>query len=519
MHPPTPALAASDVSALRCAQRRRVRGWSTKGLIAIAYALTSFSLGCAAVGPDYVPPGTRSLRAQYSQRAVAEHYSQPFEQWWDQLFDPMLAELATTALNQNLPVQESNWRICEARAVAGVVNGQLFPYMDSIGSYTYRKRSLNARSNAVSNGAPFDVFSVGFDSRWEIDIFGRIRRETEAAVAEWGASIEASEDLKRILVAEVAATYVAIRTRQELLRVIAENQQSQAYHRWRAESRFRAGMVGRLDVVQAEQVAEATAAELPLIEQELRLSFHQLYLLLGQTPDGSLEQRLGRSPIPTPNLIEVGVPADLLRRRPDVRRAEREVVAASALIGVATSELYPRLTLNGAITLDSRNFSSLVEYDILAFGLGPGIRWNVLSLGRIQQSIQAREAAYQQAVLRYQQSVIVAAGEVENAIAQYSYGQQRVELLDRTVRTAQEAMQLAIAQYGAGVVGLERVLSAQRRLLEAQQRLVESRSEVALAAIRTYKAAGGGWNNSPVPTPAPEGVQEGPFTIRRLPNP
>ena len=477
-------------------------------LAAAVFVLTTFSLGCAAVGPNYVHPGTRSLHAQYSQPEVTHYYSQPFEQWWAQLFDPLLAELATKSLQQNLPVQESVWRICEARAVAGVVNGQLYPYMDGVGSVAAVKRSPNARRNLNANGTPYSLFSFGFDSRWEIDVFGRIRRETEAAVAEWGAAAEASDDLKRILVADVAATYVTIRMQQELLRVTEANQQMQVDHRRRAESRFRAGTVGRLDVVQAQQVAESTAAEIPLIEQQLKLAIHQLYLLLGQTPDGSLEQRLGIAPIPTPNLIEIGVPADLLRRRPDVRKAEREVVAASAMIGVATSELYPRLTLNGAISLDSRHLSSLVEYDSLAFGIGPGVRWNILSLGRIQQSIQAREAAYQQAVLRYQQSVIVAAGEVENAIAQFDYGQQRVTLLDRAARSAHEAMQLAIAQYDAGVVGLERILSAQRKLLEAQQLLVEAQSAVSLAAVRTYKAAGGGWNTRLASAPASSNVQD-----------
>lgn len=475
------------------------------GLVAwIAVVVCS---GCK-VGPEHCPPCPPPLRPAYQSSAPGLQPPADLTNWWSRLDDPLLDELIWEAWRQNLDLRAAGVRIVQARSLRGIVRGGLFPQVDGKASYGYRRTSSNANQFVTRDSLShsFDLFSTGFDANWEIDIFGKIRRSLEAADADIGLREEDYRDVLVTLLADVAHNYVTIRVLQERLAIARNNLASQEQTLAMVRRRHQAGLVGRLDVAQAESNAFLTAATIPPLEEELQVTLNRLAILLGQSPSRSLAARIGERPLPTdPGLLELGVPADLMRRRPDVRQAEREVAATSARIGVAVADLYPQFSIAGTITVDSRNFSTLFDPASLAHSVGPAFRWDVLNFGRVRSNIWLSRARHDEAIINYQSALLLAVEEVENGLVGYQRSRERVVQLTSAVWAAREAARLSRTQYDRGLIAFQTVLDSERQQLQSEEQLAIAYGTVLSSLIRTFKALGGGWESSwPAATPLPE---------------
>ncbi|TWT52841.1 Toluene efflux pump outer membrane protein TtgI precursor [Rubripirellula amarantea] len=486
--------------------------------MAIGFASLSLAVfmllhsGCATVGPDYggvePPPLNAGFLGDNAEGSVTQISSestsglddalnlalaqQEHPADWSFLNDEYLPMLIARSVRDNPSVDELTWRIQEAKSVVRIVSGQADPFADAFTTYERRKRSSNAQPFVASNGSPFHFFSLGVDSRWEIDIVGRIARETEAAKADYQATEEDLVNLRRVLAADIARAYINLRLNQELLRQNQLNLKVQRDSIEEVEDRIEAGQVTRLDLVQLQSRIGLTESDQPIYEQGIQQSYNLIALLMGTTPSECEAYLLRPTSQLSPPPISPEVPAELLRRRPDVRRSEREIAAACARIGVAKAEYYPRLSLLGTVSVDSRKVSNLLDYDSLVFAFGPGVTWNILSLGRIEAQVDIQKAQLKQAIARYRQSVLVAVSEVENALAAQGQQRRRIEILTQTVNDSGEAVELARQQYGADKASLERVVSNQRRLLRSSIELARARADSATAAVDLFQALGGG---------------------------
>jgi NodT family efflux transporter outer membrane factor (OMF) lipoprotein len=448
------------------------------------------------IGPDYAQPpaplseGWIDGREDGEIRAEAADY----RAWWKIFGDPVLDSLVETAYRQNPSLQSAGARVLEAVARRGIAIGTLFPQQqDAFGSFQRVELSEN-RANQSQAEAKFDDWQVGFDAFWEIDVWGRLRRAIEVADADVLASVAFYDDVLVSLVAEVATNYVSLRTFEERLEVARENVDIQKASYEIADAKFEGGAVTELDAAQAASLLEATRSLIPDLEASIRQTQNNLCILLG-IPPRDLQDMLGAvQSIPTaPAQVAVGIPAELLRRRPDVRRAERELAAQSARIGIAKADLLPRFSLTGTISLAAEDFADLFEGDSFeAFG-GPTVRWAILNYGRISSNIRVQSAAFQALVGDYENTVLRAQGEVENSIASFLGSRRQVDYLERSVGAAARAVELADLQYREGAADYTRVLNTQQFLVEQQDRLVATRGNVALSLTSLYKALGGGW--------------------------
>ncbi len=463
--------------------------------------------GCT-VGPDFRPPCPPALRSYYDNSAhVAYGPPESLAVWWTQLNDPTLDLLVEQALARNLDLRETYLRVVEARAVRGVVRGELFPKLDGTGGYKYRRLSRNANEFVGRPGFTdgFDLFSAGFDASWQVDVFGKLRRAVEAADAEVDADVEAYRGVLVTLLADVATNYVTARTLQARLEIATENLESQHRTLSVVEQRHRAGLVSRLDVAQARSNVHATAAVIPLLEEELQVKLHRLSVLLGEVPGRAMNTFVGTGEIPVaPNYLDAGAPADLLRRRPDIRQAEAEVAAASARIGVAVADLYPQFTLVGTVSVDSRKVATWFTMDSLMHSVGPSVRWNLLSFGRILFNIDARRAVHEQSIVRYRNTVLNAVAEVEDALVGLDRERRRARSLELAAAELRKAVDLGRVKYAKGLISFQPVLDSERQLLRAEEALAGSRGRIVLNTIRAYEALGGGWGPRPAPLPVAE---------------
>jgi NodT family efflux transporter outer membrane factor (OMF) lipoprotein len=445
-------------------------------------------MGCVTVGPDYSAPDISSPAAWHSQlqKGLAGDEVSPRElaQWWATLGDPILSSLVDRAVTGNLDIKEARARVYEARARRGLSKADLFPTLDASGSVT-RNRSNEQES---------EMYSTGFDAGWEIDIFGGTRRSIEAANADLQAS---GEDLRNVLVsltAEVALNYVEFRMYQAQLATAEENlllqQETYELTQWRCK----AGLDDELAVQQARYSLESTRSEIPALRSSVEESKNRIAVLLGKQP-GSLHREFEtQAPIPVvPPEIAVGIPADMLRRRPDVRKAERELAAQTARIGEATADLYPKFRLAGSIGLESSTSSSLIKSSSSFWSIGPSISWNIFDAGAIRRNIEVQSALQEQYLAAYEAAILNALEEVENAIVAYAEEQNRRNALNEAVQAAQRAVELSRTKYQAGMIDFATLLDAQRSLLSYQNQLVESDGTVTSNLIRLYKVLGGGW--------------------------
>ena len=420
----------------------------------------------------------------------------PHACWWVTFEDPVLDDLIAYALSQNLDLREAALRIREARAQRVVVRGGLFPQLSGDTSYDYRRISANANRFVASTPLldSFDFYSAGFDATWEIDLFGKLRRALEASNADIDRSVEAYGAIRVTMLAEIAINYVNFRVLEERIRLAEENLKLQDETLGIVERRLKAGLAPPLDRAQAATIRHNTAALLQPLREQRRVTRNRIAVLLGTSPGMAAELCREPRPIPQPaSVFSTGVPADLLRHRPDIREAEREVAAAAARIGVVTAELYPQLSLTGSINVDSRLATNWFAPGSITHAVGPRFSWNLLNFGRVRGNIAVQEARFDQAVARYRNRVLQGVVEVENALAGYRRERERVVHLEHAAAAAADAVRISRMQYDRGISSFVNVLDAQRQLVVAQDQLAQSRGRVVVNLIKLYKALGGGW--------------------------
>lgn len=467
-------------------------------LLGVAFSV--LAAGCA-VGPDFARP----------EAAVAEKWLEAddpritteavdYSTWWKIFDDPVLNSLVDTAYQQNLPLQIAGIRILEARAQLGIAVGNQFPQLQQArGSVSHVELSENTPNLLPLLDDSFRDVDVGFDAAWELDIWGRFRRGVEAADAGLLASIASYDDVLVSLTAEVANAYVLIRTFEERLKLARGNVDIQQESLRITQVRFRYGATTELDVQQAKTLLFNTQALIPTLETSLRQAQNGLSILLGMPPSDLADVLGGPGVIPAaPPEVAVGIPAELLRRRPDIRRAELQAAAQSAQIGIAKADLYPSFSLSGSIGLRSSDTlgSELVDLfngeSFTAFA-GPSFRWNILNYGRIKNNVRVQDARFQQFAIDYQNTVLRAAQEVEDALVGFLRAQAQAEFLSNSVDAARRAVDLALVQYRAGTAVYTRVLDTQEALVSQQDAYTATRGAITRNLIAMYKALGGGW--------------------------
>jgi NodT family efflux transporter outer membrane factor (OMF) lipoprotein len=456
------------------------------------------ALGGCAVGPNFARPSAKvseTWSAKGDPRVATATAVDSL--WWKAFDDPVLDQLVDTAYRQNLPLQIAGLRIVEARARLGVATGQQFPQVQvATGTAAAAKVSENV-GNVVINDPTFLKYQVGFDAVWELDFWGKYRRGVEAESGRLVASVFDYNEALVSLRAEVARTYVVIRTFEAQIALANANLRVQEEGLKIAESRFRNGATSELDVSQARTLFESTRASVPRLQAGLAQARNALSTLLGQ-PAGSIDAILEEPrEIPKPpEQVALSVPAELLRRRPDINAAEMSAAAQSARIGVAKAELYPSFSLFGSIGLDASTAGpsdNLFAADSLFYSVGPRISWPFFNYGRIKNQVRVEDARFQQSLVNYRETVLRAAQEVEDALTGYLRSQEALTFEQSSVQSAQRSVELSLEQYREGATDYQRVLDAQRSLLQQQNGLAQTQSAVVTNLIALYKALGGGW--------------------------
>lgn len=456
--------------------------------------------GCSQkMGPDFVEPQipTSSDWLNAGKTGIKKG---PVRNWWTLFEDPTLNRLIDRAFKNNLGVQAAALRIMEARAKLGIARSFLFPqYAEMRANGLYEQLSEQSPYEQDLKDYSFPYYQTGFDTAWEIDIWGKFRRGIEASAAKLAAETLEYDDVLVSLTAEVASAYIQIRTFEERLRIARENADLQKRTFLIAESQFRNGINTELDMQQANALQQKTLAEITHIETGLRQTRNALCQLLGLPPT-NLERELADSRgIPAVEVSNAfGVPADILRRRPDVRRAAFEAAAESAHIGIAKSELFPSLTLVGSVgfasgQVDAVDAMNALSPSGLAGKFGPTIRWPILQFGRLRNNVRAQDAKFQSTLTKYRNTVLHALREVEDGLIDYHQSMQRVMRLKEGVAASRRAADLAILQYQNGLEDYTRVLNSELFLVEQQDMLIASRGDIAKSLILVYKALGGGW--------------------------
>ena len=471
----------------------------------LAASLLFLLAGCM-VGPEYKKPPANVADAWIASRmgTLPQNSDVDYDEWWKSFGDPTLNELMEMAYRQNLSLETAGLRVVQAIAQRGFAIGQLYPQrQEATGSFTRETvaRRMVEREEGSGNDtgvllpSTYNQWTLTpLSAGWELDLWGRYRRGIESADADLLASLYDYQDVLVSLLAEVATTYVQFRTLQEQLEVAVHNVGLQTRSVEIVEARFELGAVTELDVAQSRSLLRDTESRIPGIRAQLRQAQDQLCVLLG-LPTQKLDDILTgppRVPSAPPDVI-VGVPAQLLRARPDIRRAERDVAAQSARIGIAAADFYPRLELIGNIGLQSESFSDLFQGQAFtAFG-GPRFRWAILNYGRIANNVRVEDAVFQQQVRLYEDTVLRAQQEVQDAMAGYLGAQRQVEFLELSVKDAALAVDLSEYQYREGATDYTRVLLSQQFLLQAQDRLVSTKGAVALNLVTLHRSLGGGW--------------------------
>lgn len=497
--------------------------------------------GCT-VGPSFKPqtiwsPSTWFGGGRPSALTATAPFSTPVTEpidpaWWNIFHDAELTSLENRVAAANLNVRLSTIRLAESRSQRQITGADQFPTLQGSGSYTRERVSgkgvvglfagggssggasssgsfgsmgssangTGGRSGGIPTSTaggsiqPFNLFQYGFDASWELDLWGRVRREVESA----DASVEASADARRnallSVVAEVARDYVQLRGTQVQLAIARENTITEQESLDLSQQRFRGGLTTELDVANAGAELQTTLAQVPQLEQQQAQAINALSFLLGEAP-GALQAELirpGTVP-PVPPRVPVGVPSELARRRPDIRQAEAQLHAATADIGVAVADFYPKVTLDGSVGLQALKFKDLGNWGARQYGLGPTISLPIFQGGRLRATLALRKVEQQEAALNYQQTVLQAWHDVDNALTAYAAEQRRHDALAAAESQDRLALRLARDRYTQGVADFLNVLDAERTLLQAQLQLAESATTVSSNLVQLYKALGGGW--------------------------
>jgi NodT family efflux transporter outer membrane factor (OMF) lipoprotein len=463
----------------------------------IAASLALIASGCL-IGPDYHQPATRvALRWQEAANTAVETGHTEYRDWWNVFNDRVLTRLIEIAYEQNLTLRSAGVRVLEARAQLGVAIGELYPQQQEFTSSVTYQRIPSSNTPVLANTFWSDAFTLR--SSWEIDVWGKLRRGVESADDAFLASVANYDDVLVSLTGDVAATYVQIRTTQTQIAIAHDNIEKQRMAVQIAQSRYEGGAATKRDVYQATNVLGSTEAAVPQLTIQLEQSKNALSVLLGMEP-GRLDALLaGALEIPTaPAEVTVGIPAELLRRRPDIRKAELQAAAQCAQIGFAKADLFPTFILSGAVgTLSSNVGTSTLGHvfsaSTLAFFAGPQVQWNILNYGQITNNVRVQDASFQSLLVDYQNAVLRAQQEVENGIALFTQSRSEVVFLIQSVKAAQGALQISLIQYKEGTMDFTTVLLAEQNLYAAENSLALAQGMVPLGVIATYRAMGGGW--------------------------
>lgn len=465
--------------------------------------------GCA-VGPNYVEPVIDSPANWSGESAAAAASSVgDLRAWWSQLGDARLDALVDRALAGNLDLKEAEARVRETRALRGIAASALLPTLDTSAGYSRREDSPNTGSNVggfARGGDGYDQYTAGFDAGWELDFFGRVQRSVEASDADIQAAQYARHDVMVILTSEVARNYIELLTTQRRLQITRANEKLQQETLDLTKSRFDAGLTSELDVARAQANLQTTRAQVPSLENQIQRSIHRLGVLIGKHPGtliGELKEMAGL-PV-APKMIAAGLPSELLRRRPDLRNAERQLAAQTARIGVATADLYPKITLAGNVGWSANKFATLFDASSVGYGIGPSVSWNIFDYHRIRSNITAQGAKAEQLVTRYERAVLNAFGEVEDAISGFNFEQQRSTSLSLAADATRRSVDLAQELYKNGLTDFNAVLDAQRQLLLIQDQEIQSQGLVVTSSVALFKALGGGWSEAGPQSDAPAG--------------
>ncbi len=450
--------------------------------------------GCA-VGPDYKPPRTVVPAAFAGGAASAWSTNQPVAAWWRGFNDPELTQLIERAAAGNLDLRIAAAHLIQARALRLGARADLFPAVDAQASYDNVKYSQAALFNTPGVPRRQELYDAGFDASWELDFFGRVRRSVQAGDAAVQAAAAEWRDVQISLVSEVARNYFEVRGAENELAVLRRNADNQHETLKITQARLDAGSGTDLDVARARAQWNNTLAEIPPLESALAHARHRLAVLTGRQPDALAAELKEPRPLPAlPQLVAIGNPADLLRRRPDIRAAERNLAAATARIGVASADLFPRVTFTGAIGLQATSFSGLGGPASDTRSFGPSITWAALDYGHVRAQIKAAGAVAEAGLAAYEKIVLISLEETENALVDFGRARARRDFLAESVQASQQAATLARSRYDNGASDFLTVLDAERVLLEAQDQLARTQTQTATALVAVYKALGGGWD-------------------------
>lgn len=447
--------------------------------------------GCTPVGPDYQPPKPE-MPAQWQTQTSQSTPAEALEslQWWHLFRDPALDNLIAQAQRANLDLRMAEARVREARAQHGMVAADLLPAVDTTDSYSTTRRS----KNIPSGGTTQDLFQLGFDASWEIDLFGGIRRQIEAAEATLEAAAENRNQIWLTLSAEVARNYLELRANQQRLAIARENIRIQEQTADLVRSKYGIGLGSELEVAQTLTLLTQTQAEIPSLESDTAHNARQLAVLLGLKPQDIQTLLPGHGAIPpVPPQLPVALPSELLRQRPDIRTAERQLAAATATVGAAVAGLYPRFSLSALLGLQSRSLPDLISSSSTFWTAGPAVHWPLFDAGRTKAGVAVSEARRDLAQANYEKTILTALAETEDALMVLDRERERRRLLAQSTQSAQQAVLIAKGQYKAGLTTFLNVLQGEAALYQSQDKLALSDLRLSLAMVSLYKAMGGGW--------------------------
>jgi multidrug efflux system outer membrane protein len=472
----------------------KIRRIKIVSLLIIVFLITA----CVSVGPDYVRPDTQTSAVWHTPLkgglVSGETDDKTLSTWWTTLNDPVLNSLVNRALANNLDLKKAGASIREAHAKRGVAAADLFPTFDATGSAA-RSRT----SKSTGSGSTTTLYNAGFDATWELDIFGGVRRSVEAAEADLEAS---QEDMRNVLISllgEVVLNYIDVRTYQTKLSAAETNLDAQRETFQIVTWRNQAGLVDELDVEQARYNLESTRSAIPALRTGLEEAMNRIAVLLGEKP-GMVHKELEK-PGPVPDIpvkVTVGIPADTIRRRPDIRKAERELAAQTARVGEATADLYPKFTLSGTLVFEALSSQKLFSTNNEARKGSAAVTWPIFHGGSIRNNIEIQSALQEKAAINYDATLLNAFEEVENVLVAYAQEQSKGNALHEAEKAARNALDLARHKYESGMIDFTSVLEAQRSLLSFQTQLAESDGAVVSNLIKLYKALGGGWESAAV---------------------
>lgn len=458
----------------------------------------AFLVSCS-VGPNYKPGDPAATPGAFVTPGADASATGDITTWWTKFKEPKLDGLIERALEANQDLRIAISRVDEAKAARAIARADFFPQVTAGAGATRSKVSETVNGVPGVSITPTNLFNLNLDASWEVDVFGGTRRNVEAATADLQAAAENARDVQIGLISEVASAYLELRGYQARKSVAERNLKSQKDTLELTRTRQTVGVSNDLDVARAEAQTEATAASIPVYESALRKSIYRLGVLLGGPPGSVVDDLIGYKGQPVaPPAVPVGLPSDLLRRRPDIRRSERELAAATARIGVAVADLYPKFSITASAGQSALETGQLFNGHSGFWSLGPSLNWPIFTAGKIRANISVQNARQEQAAATYEKTVYSAMEDVEGSLISFGQEQKRYASLTKAVSATRRASALANDRYKAGLEDFLTVLEADRQLLAAEDAQVTSQTQVSLNLVRLYKSLGGGWGNARV---------------------